>query len=436
MLNYPIVNFPRWAQISHLVLLKKSVQPARRPRVALLVESSRAYGRRALSGVARYIREHGHWSIFFQEQSFCDDLPPWLETWKGDGIITRVENRNMTHVIQRLRAPAVYLRNVPADVKMPSVLTDNAAVAQMAFDHLQERNFRHFAFCGYNGADYSDERRDGFVQCVTGAGLLCHVFAGRKQPHAASTVKHEEEGLKDGEAVARWIWELPKPVGLMACNDMRGQQVLNACRAIDVTVPDEVAVIGVDNEEVLCDLSDPPLSSVVPQAERIGYEAAALLDEMMRGKKLLPHRYFIKPKGVVARRSTEVLAVADRQIAVATRFIREHTCEGINVGDVVRLLGWSRSTLERRYEKVMGHSPKHDILRFRLNRAKQLLADTDFSLAYIAEKIAFKHTEHFSRIFKKKIGLTPAQFRIHSQKDIVADRLAASAVGTMSRGLP
>jgi len=394
-----------------------------RPRVALLVESSRAYGRGALSGIAKYIREHDQWSIFLQEHSLCDDLPAWFGNWEGDGIITRMENRTLTSVIQRLGVPAVYLRNAPANLKMPSVLTDNTAAARMAFEHLQERGFRHFAFCGYNGADYSDERRDSFVRFATEVGLRCHVFAGRKQPHKSSTAKFEEEGLKDGDQVAQWLRELPKPVGLMACNDMRGQQVLNACRAAGMAVPDEVAVIGVDNEDTLCDLSEPPLSSVVPHTERIGYEAAALLDEMMKGKKPLPHQFFVEPISIVTRRSTEVLAIEDRQIAAVARFIREHACDGIDVGDLVQLVNGSRSTLERRYQKITGHSPKHDILRFRLNRAKELLMETDFSLAYVAGKIGLKHTEYFSRIFKKKVGMTPAKFRARSQMAKASDKL-------------
>jgi LacI family transcriptional regulator len=414
--------------------MKKFVTPPNRPQVALLVESSRAYGRGALSGIARYVREHGPWSIFFQELTFCDDLPPWLKNWHGKGIISRMENRELNEVIRGLRIPAVFLRNTESDMKMPSVLTDNAASARVAFEHLQERGFRHFGFCGYNGADYSDERRDSFVESVARAGLRCHVYDGAGHGHRANTAKYEEEGLQDGDLVEQWIAELPKPVGLMACNDMRGQQVLNACRAAGVAVPDEVAVIGVDNEDLLCDLSDPPLSSVVPNTEKVGYEAAMLLDQMMRGKKPLPHRYFIEPKGVVTRRSTEVLAIEDRQIAAAARFIREHTCDGIDVADVVRLTGWSRSTLERRYEKVTGHSPKHDILRFRLNRAKQLLTETDFSLAYIAEKIGLTHTEYFNRIFKKKVGMTPAQFRAQSSAAKIADDLLVTNENGTSRG--
>jgi LacI family transcriptional regulator len=382
--------------------------------VALLIESSRAYGRGIMSGVAKYMREHGDWSIFLQEHSLCDNISAWLRHWQGDGILTRIEHRAVTRAIKRLGLPAVSLRT-EHELQIPCVLTDNAACSRVAFEHLQERGFRHFAFCGFNGADYSNERRDSFVQSVTQAGLRCHVFGQPPQSASLSTAAYEEVGLEDGDRVARWIRDLPKPVGLMACNDMRGYQVLSACRTIGAPVPDEVAVIGVDNEEVVCDLADPPLSSVVPATERIGYEAAALLHRGMKGQKLAARHIMIGPSGVATRRSTEVLAIEDRQIAAAARFIREHACEDIDVNDVVRAVPLSRSTLERRYIELMGHSPKHEIMRFRLNRAKQLLAGTDFPLTAIAEKVGFKHTEYLSRIFKKKIGQTPVEYRLHAR---------------------
>jgi LacI family transcriptional regulator len=209
----------------------------------------------------------------------------------------------------------------------------------------------------------------------------------------------------------------------MACNDMRGQQVLNACRECEIAVPDDIAVIGVDNEEVLCDLSNPTLSSVVPDAERVGYEAAALLSQMMAGKKVPARPQLIEPAGVITRGSTEVLAIEDRKIAVAARFIREHACEGIDVSDVLRTVSMSRSALDRQFSKIMGHSPKDEILRVRLNRAKQLLAETDFSQALIAEKICFEHVEYLSRIFKKRIGITPSDFRARSRVQDRADAL-------------
>jgi len=405
--------------------VKKLATSSDRPRVALLIESSRAYGRGILSGVAKYMREHGDWSVFLPEHSLCDNISGWLRHWEGDGILTRLEHRSVTLAIQRLGLPAVSLRTERV-LSIPCVLTDNPACSRMAFEHLQERGFRHYAFCGFNGADYSDERRASFTQRVTEAGLRCHVFGATPESSALSTAAYEEIGLEDGERVAHWIRGLPKPVGLMACNDMRGYQVLSACRDIGVGVPDEVAVIGVDNEEVVCDLSDPPLSSVMPSTERIGYEAAALLHRGMKGGKLPAQRIVIEPLGVATRRSTEVLAIEDRQIAAAARFIREHACENIDVNDVLRAVPLSRSTLERRFTKIMRHSPKHEILRVRLNRAKQLLAETNFPLTAIAEKIGFSHTEYLGRIFKKKTGQTPVEYRLLSRAADSDDALPAS----------
>jgi LacI family transcriptional regulator len=394
-----------------------------RPRVALLVESSRAYGRGIMAGVAKYVREHEAWSVFYQELSLCDATPGWFRQWKGEGVITRLENNDVVGLVQRLRVPVVYLRKVKSTAGMPTILTDNAYSGEMCFQHFKERGFRHFAFCGFNGADYSEERRAGFVRIVEQAGLQCHVFKELSPPGKSKTAGYENEGLNDGAAVARWIKQLPKPVGVMACNDVRGQQVLNACRALHVAVPDEVAVIGVDNDEVLCTLSDPPLSSVVPDTERIGYETAELLARMMRGEKPSDAHIFIKPKCVITRRSTEVLAVEDRQIAAVLRFIREHACEGIDVSDVLRAVPMSRSTLDRRFIALMNCSPKDEILRARLSRAKQLLSETDFSLPLIAEKIGLEHAEYLSRIFKKRIGITPSEFRAQSLLQTVRDRL-------------
>ncbi len=405
-------------------MMKRPVAKSSRRQVALLIETSRGYGRGTLLGVAKYVREHGPWSIFLQEQIFCDDIPDWIRRWKGDGLITRVENPEMAVVTKRLGVPAVYLREVPAILNAHCVVTDHAAVGRYGFGHLQERGFRHYAFCGFNGADYSDSRRESFVQSVREAGLRCHVFGEERDPGAGSTTFHEGEGLKDGNRLARWIKGLPKPIGMMACNDFRGQQVLTACRAVGVAVPDEVAIIGVDNDEVVCDLSDPPLSSVVPNKERIGYEAAALLDRLMAGEKLPQQHLLVEPTGIVTRRSTEVLAIEDRRIADAARFIRERACDGIGVDDVVRAVGsLSRSTLERRYAAIMGRSPKQEILRVRVDRAKQLLAETVFPVAIIAEKLGLEHTEYLNVIFKRETGLTPAQFRARSRAADAADRL-------------
>jgi len=403
--------------------MRKVVGQTDRPRVALLIESSRAYGRGLLLGIARYIREHGRWSIFLQERSLGDTSPKWLEGWEGDGIIARIENEQMAEVIRRLALPAVDLRNLLPNLEMPSIRTDDVLTASLAADHLLERGFRHFAYCGFDGADYSDIRRDQFARRIAEAGYRCHVFVDPKRPAEATTLEYEEHGLVFEDLVSEWVKHLPKPIGLMACNDIRGQQVLNACRAIGVAVPDEVAVIGVDNDPVLCELSDPPLTSVIPNTDRIAYEAAALLDRLMAGKQPPKQPIFIKPSGIVTRRSTDVLAIEDPHLASAVRFIRLHACGGVDVSDIVKVVPLSRSTLERRFAKSLGHSPKDEILRVRLERAKQLLAETDLSLALIAEKVGFDHAEYLSVIFKKKSGLTPGQFRRMALTGPAADRL-------------
>ncbi|MGC9940494.1 MAG: DNA-binding transcriptional regulator [Verrucomicrobiota bacterium] len=413
--------------------MKKFVKPFSRPRVALLVESSRAYGRGILSGVAKFVREHDPWSIFFQDLNLCDDTPDWLQNWQGEGIISRLENRDVVRVIQRLNVPAVYLRHVSPNSKMPSILTDNESVSRLGFEHLQQRGFRHYAFCGFNGADYSDERRNAFLRLVQKSGFRCHVYTDGRSPVRADTAQYEGWGLKDGGLVAAWIKRLPKPVGVMACNDMRGQQVLDACRAIGVPSPEEVAVIGADNDDVICNLCDPSLSSVVPDTGRIGYEAAVLLAQMMAGEKHPPPATFVEPSGIVTRRSTEVLAMEDRQIAAATRFIREHACEGIDVSDVLSAFPLSRSTMDRRFMNILGRSPKDEILRVRLDRVKQLLAETDFPLTLIAEKVGLQHVEHLSRIFKNRVGTTPSEFRSHALVKDRADRLPDGKL--ISRGI-
>jgi LacI family transcriptional regulator len=230
------------------------------------------------------------------------------------------------------------------------------------------------------------------------------------------TEAREQLGWSTEAEVTRWIEELPKPVGLMACNDIRAQQVLTTCRTIGVAVPDEVAVLGVDNDDVLCDLSDPPLSSVVPDTRKIGYEAASLLERMMGGEPAPEPLTTIPPLGVVTRRSTDVLAIDDRAISSAVRFIREHACEGITVEDVLEELPYSRSVFERRFTKIFGRTPKAEILRTQLDRVKRLLAETDLPLKQIASKAGFQHPEYMSVAFKERTGQTPGQYRRASQQ--------------------
>ena len=394
-----------------------------RPRVALLIESSRAYGRGLLRGVARYVREHGRWSIFYQERRQGDHSPDWLDQWEGDGIIARVEDRQMAQAIQRTGLPAVDLRGRFTDLGMPLIETDDEEVVRLAVEHFRERGFRHFAYCGFPGANYSDKREALLREHLRAAGHACAVFVPPTPSAEGSTFELEQQGFTHDEALAHWLKQLPQPTGLLCCNDIRGQHVLEICRREGLAVPDELAVLGVDNDEVHCELADPPLSSVILHTEKIGYLAAEQLSRMMentRAELVSSHRpIFVPPLGIAVRRSTDVLAMEDRSIAAAVRFIREHACEGIQVSDVLRAVPLSRSSLERRFMAALSRTPKEEILRVQLGRAKELLVETDFPLAEIAEKTGFKHPEYLSVIFKIKVGTTPGKFRAMKVGEVV-----------------
>ena len=216
---------------------------------------------------------------------------------------------------------------------------------------------------------------------------------------------------EEQEAIAAWVLSLPRPVGVMACNDDRGQQVLDACRRVNVLVPEEVAVIGVDNDEILCSLSSPPLTSVDINTVQVGFEAAALLDRLMAGRRPPAEPFLLPPRGVVPRESTDVLATDDRELAAAIRFIRDHACDGLRVKELVRKTGLSRRALERRMEKLLGRSPKEEITRVQIERAKRLLTETDLSAATVAEKCGYSQPKYFSQVFHGKVGLPPGAYR-------------------------
>jgi LacI family transcriptional regulator len=306
----------------------------------------------------------------------------------------------------------VDLRNA---LMLPGVVmfdTDPGATARMAADHLLDRGFRHFAYCGFPGVRYSDQRCAAFIAYLEAKGLRSEVYEppwrGRGRVDALT---QELRGTLLEEHMAHWLRSLPRPVGLMACNDVRGRQVLDACHGHNIKVPLEIAVVGVDNDEVICDLSVPPLSSVEPDTLRMGFEGAELIDRMIRGEQTPGDTRLIPPIDVVTRMSSDVLAVGEPTLADALHFIREHACEGIDVNAVLDRLVISRSTLERLFKKWLGRTPKDEIQRLRIDRAKQLLLDTDYTLWDIARLTGFKTQPQLIVAFKSLVGQTPGHFR-------------------------
>lgn len=385
--------------------------PAARPQIALIVETSLASGRDILLGIARYIREQGPWSIYHEPRGVEQVLPRWLKSWAGDGIIARVQNRRVAAELAGSGIPVVDVLGVVEDSGLPLVHVDDAAIGRKGAEHLLERGFRHFGFVSFEQENWSLFRAQAFAARVAAAGLPCvDLTLPRRTARSGSWERYQE-------ALVRWVAELPKPAGVMIASDQLGRDLLEACRQAGVLVPEEVGVLGVDNDEPLCLVADPPLSSLWPNHARVGYEAAQLLHQLMDGARPPAAPIYLPPGNVVARVSTNTLAVDDRVVATAARFIREHACAGISVEDVVRQVPVCRSILQRRFRAVFQRSVHDEIVLVRLRRAKELLRETELSLSVIAEKAGFRHQEYMGVVFKARLGLTPARYRQEARHD-------------------
>ncbi len=371
--------------------------------VALLVETSNAFSREVLHGVRDWMRANGSWAIHLSEQGRGSHPPSWIHHWRGDGIIARIETPAIAKAVRARRVPVVNVSAAGFAPEAPSVISDSRGIAQMAASHLLERGVRSFGFCGDARYVWSRRHGENFAAALCGAGHECDIFPVARDDFA--NWKREQTKL------SRWLKALPKPAGVMACYDIRGQQVLDVCRAIGLRVPEDVAVIGQHNDELLCELCEPPLSSVIPNARLVGLEASRLLDQLMRGQTVAPVPVEIPPVGVATRASTDLVAVDDPRLATAIRFIREHAFAEMTVSDIARAAGMSRSLLERKFRDVVGTSIWDHVLQLRLRAAEQLLMQTTVSIAEIAERTGFGTAEHFSASCKRLTGASPKELR-------------------------
>jgi LacI family transcriptional regulator len=360
-----------------------------------------------MSGIARYQRLHSRWSVFVEQHELGVGPPDWLFTGKWDGILSRPTTPELARLFHKMNVPVVDMNDLHDQLGLPWVGSDHAGIGRLGATHLLVRGYRHFAYAGFTGELWAAKRRDGFKSAVEASGFPVSVYESTWRGPGVP------QWDADSEKIVRWLSKLPQPLAIMTCNDARGLHVLDACARMDALVPEQIAVVGVDNEDFLCELCNPPLSSVEPDPERIGYTAAELLDSMMAGKKTAkPCSIQIDPIRVVARRSTDALAIEDRNVAAAMRYIRDQAAHGCTVEDVLKHVRVSRSFLERRFRHYLKRSPQSEIRAVQMSRVKQLLVETDFTLERIAERCGFKHPEYMSVLFKRLAGLTPGEYRI------------------------
>jgi LacI family transcriptional regulator len=373
-------------------------------KVALLLETSRAFGRQLIIGIARYSRLYGPWS-FYKEPLDLKSSIPHLTRWKPDGIIMR--DSLITKELLRLKVPtilAIHSSSYPKE--LPVIKTDSRAIALMASIHFIEKGFKNLAFCGFDNYDWSDERKSYFTKFNKAAGFTTYNYISSRKIN-------QPDWENEQQHMCKWLKDLPKPVGIFSCNDDRGQHVLEVCKLIDLKVPEEVAVIGVDNDPMICELEDPPLTSIALNVESAGFEAAKLLDRLIMKKKIAGKQIMVRTSHIVQRQSSDILAVDDSEVASAIKYIKNNARNKILVKDIVSTTRISRRTLEKRFQRTVHRSIYNEIQLVRVELISKLLIETNLPISQITALFNFTDVEHISRFFKKQKGIGLREFRKH-----------------------
>ena len=319
-----------------------------------------------LHGIGDYSREHGPWLFFYGKCMEAGTMPNYIQRWKPDGILVRVTQRQMVRQIGKMRVPVVDLACLYDLPDIPSVASDSDLLAQEAVEHFWQRGFRNFAYCGFDTISWSDLRQASFVRELEQRGTHAHVFPYPLSKTQPALETFEVQSVKFDRAMLRWLRLLPKPVALLGCNDMCAFQVVNVCNTNGIVVPDEVAVLGVDNDPDLCELCTPKLSSIDMNAERFGYEAAAMLHRWIEGDRPPGRRVFYPPRGVVTRRSTDMLVFPDPDASQAIQYVRSHALERLKISKMLADLNTSRNTMETWFHHYLGHSMATEIVLTRI----------------------------------------------------------------------
>lgn len=379
------------------------------PRVAILVDTSTGWGRRLIRGVANFAMMHGPWNIWLEPRGQSERLQ-LPETWQGDGVIARVSTRQMA---EHLASKNLATVNVSA-IRVPGfcfarVSTDETKLAQLTVDHFLDRRILQIGYVGLPHRAYSADRKNCVQEACRRAELPCHIYVPRNAGGTSCSWSRQQESLR------RWLVELPKPVGILTWNVPLGLDVINAARSGGFLVPEDIAVLSGDDDELLCETTRPSLSGIVVASEQIGYEAAAVLAKAMAGAKIDDFEKKLSPSGSTARASTEVLAIEDPDVLAAVRFIRGNPDKQLRVVDVANAVVVSRRVLERRFQREFNRTLGDEIARVHFERAKLLLATTDMPIPKVADASGYGSPEYLAAVFRKQMGRSPLKYRIQLQ---------------------
>jgi len=388
---------------------------AKKKKVLLAIETSRSYGRGLLRGIFRYSNIHRSWTLMespflYVQSSYFDHNElrtrskalSYLQNNDVDGVIMR-DVRNLKD-IRTLKIPVICASHIHEDPGLACIQTNCAGIGELAANHFLDRGFRNFGYCGLENRFWSHLRRGGFQERVKKSGYEVSIY---RQPKS----NKDRVWTREQYFLADWLKSLPLPIGIFACNDERARNVIESCMLSGLRIPEDVAVLGVNNDDFTCEMADEPISSIALSLDQAGYEAAGLLAQMMTDNERINARIIVEPNRVVTRHSTNILAVDDDYVREAIKFIRQHVREPIQVTDVARAVSLSRTALYEKFQRFLGYSAHQYIKRTRTEEIARLLAESEMSIHEIALAMGFSSEAHIAMYFHKYKGMNPSQYR-------------------------
>ncbi|MCE7043648.1 DNA-binding transcriptional regulator [Dyadobacter sp. CY312] len=378
-------------------------------KIILLLDFAEEYSKSLMKGINTYSREFGPWvfcrmPLFHRETVGMDGILKWALEWGADGIIGQLYNDKEISKFVQAGIPVIAQDFKERFSEIPNITGAYHETGQLGADYFLKKGFTNFAFYGFSDIVWSRERSEGFEERLKSTGHNVHYFEHKK---ARST----ELWYYKPSSLSRWLKSLPKPIGLMACDDNQGQHITEACRHLGIRIPEEVAVLGVDNDEMICDLSDPPLSSIALDVEKGGYDAAKLLDQLIKHGVADYHDIVVKPTQVITRHSTDIYATNDDHIATSLKFIHQNIDKNLHVEEVVKQVPLSRRALEKRFLEITGYPVYKYIFNLRIEKFTQKLLDTDMSVFEIALDMGLTDSKNIARQFRQVKGCSPSVYR-------------------------
>jgi len=371
-------------------------------RVAVLIDPGDSWGRGVIQGISAAARHDLAWDLLIdpRDDEWRYRVPP---NWKGDGIIAAIRDDQIAQHVRAQGVPAVSVTlNENATYERYLAITDDRQRAELAFSHFRDRGFEHLAYFGPPSQRYTKVRGKLFHQVVTEAGYECHLF----QPRISSGNPYSVQ-----QQAVKWLKQLPRPLAVFAADPYPALQLSSICKAEGFHVPEEIAILAGDTDDLMCEVSDPPLSSILLASEQIGAASVQMLNQLMSGETPPLEKVEIPPLGIRERRSTDVIAVDDPHFANALRYIRQNAHRNLQVGDVLKQVPVSRRWLEQKFQQILNRTPADEIRRIKLDQVKHLLMSTDQSLEQIALVTGFSSASRLSYIFRAATQLTPMTFR-------------------------